>query len=362
MIMIDQPQHVVILFFEKSLLLEDSPVRQSQVLGLANQLSKQKFNVTLIIEYQDHKSVLDVLDLRVSRDINVRLIKKKDFFSTFVTSLRILCSANFDGCRPLIYTRNIWTSIASLVACWMKGYQYIYDIRGDISAESKYKKDPFFKTISFSALHIISITRARIIMTVSSALTNKTKEWFLGKIIHTIPCLTNARAFTLQDREAVRQKLKFQESDVVFIYSGGVAPYQRLDLTIKMFNALSKQNESYKFLLLTHKQLSNTNQGFFPEILSPNIICLQVAQHQVHQYLCASDIAFVIRDNHPLNISASPVKCAEYLSAGLALVATRDVGGYSSFIEEHDAGLIIDQYDNVDSVVNEIVRLVHANN
>ena len=54
------------------------------------------------------------------------------------------------------------------------------------------------------------------------------------------------------------------------------------------------------------------------------------------------------RDQSTTNRVAAPTKFAEYLSAGLKVLISKDLGDYSSFVLKHNCGTIIHDEKNVE--------------
>ena len=67
----------------------------------------------------------------------------------------------------------------------------------------------------------------------------------------------------------------------------------------------------------------------FPALRS-RITALSVPRDAVMRYLVACDVSFIIRERRLMNRVASPVKFAEYLAAGLAIVASPEIGDMST--------------------------------
>ena len=56
--------------------------------------------------------------------------------------------------------------------------------------------------------------------------------------------------------------------------------------------------------------------------------------------LSACDMGILIREDSVTNRVASPTKFAEYLSAGLQVIITNNIGDYSDFVKVHQCGII----------------------
>ena len=72
---------------------------------------------------------------------------------------------------------------------------------------------------------------------------------------------------------------------------------------------------------------------------------------EINAFLNAAELGIILRDDVMTNRVSSPTKLAEYLLAGLPVLASDHIGDYSDFIRRHNLGFI---------VANEIDRLVAA--
>jgi glycosyltransferase involved in cell wall biosynthesis len=98
-----------------------------------------------------------------------------------------------------------------------------------------------------------------------------------------------------------------------------------------------------RFLLLT-----NDTPHSVPAVVGdlsdfgPRLRHMSLQRDQVPLALAAADAGFMLRDTRELNRVASPVKFAEYLAAGLAVVASPGTGEASGLIEQHRLGSLVD--------------------
>ena len=105
-----------------------------------------------------------------------------------------------------------------------------------------------------------------------------------------------------------------------------------------------------KFLLLTnddpHSHPLTIKEG---KIFGERLIHRKLKREDVPLVLASCDIAFMLREDRPLNRSASPVKFPEYLAAGLAVVASPGIGDISNLIVDENLGVLVDPNDIVKS-------------
>ncbi len=68
---------------------------------------------------------------------------------------------------------------------------------------------------------------------------------------------------------------------------------------------------------------------------------LWVDHKEVIDYLFMSDYGLLIREQSVTNKVASPVKFAEYLSCGLPVLISENLGDYTSFVKANGCGQVI---------------------
>ena len=139
-------------------------------------------------------------------------------------------------------------------------------------------------------------------------------------------CGVDTSTFNLYDTEKIlslRKELNVAD-DVVFIYAGAIQKWQKIDVSLSIFNTYHKHNPKSKFIILTRN--INAVEKLLEELdmkdLRDALIIKSVKHEEVPLYLNASDIAFLIRDNVLLNQVASPTKLAEYLACGLPIITS----------------------------------------
>ncbi|MGH9418650.1 MAG: glycosyltransferase, partial [Thermoanaerobaculia bacterium] len=71
----------------------------------------------------------------------------------------------------------------------------------------------------------------------------------------------------------------------------------------------------------------------------------QVQRDDVPNYLRAADVALALVRPSYARQSMSPTKFAEYLAAGLPVIATSGIGDLDTHIEEGRVGVLLDRFD-----------------
>lgn len=152
----------------------------------------------------------------------------------------------------------------------------------------------------------------------------------------------------------IRNSLGINERKVL-IYAGSIVKYQCVDEMIHLFSELHHIDSSFYFLFLSaYNNYEAISKKMKDEGLDESSYKLMsVAQHDVYRYNCAADFGLLIRADHILNKVASPTKLAEYLMAGLPIIATELVGD----IKDVESDVIITPYNDLSNpeFINSIV-------
>ncbi len=127
------------------------------------------------------------------------------------------------------------------------------------------------------------------------------------------------------DRRVIRAELGYKDDDVVFVYSGGMHAWQKVEDSVRFFSKYHQVNDKAKLLVLTKDQegFNNILDKIGENSLKEYITIKSLGYKDVPKYLNASDVAFLLRDNHVMNAVASPTKLSEYMACGLPVISTR---------------------------------------
>ena len=167
-----------------------------------------------------------------------------------------------------------------------------------------------------------------------------TKYQFRPQQYAVIPCtLSNffGSYFTSKsDLEQARQKAGFQAGDIILMFSGSSAGWQSFELIDDILYRLFLENEQLKLIFLSNEKPDSSKifQSF------PDRIVMQwLKPEEVKNRMCLADYGILIREKSVTNQVASPVKFAEYLSCGLQVLISDQIGDFSRFVEEQACGI-----------------------
>ena len=156
-----------------------------------------------------------------------------------------------------------------------------------------------------------------------------------------VSCSTDAsRGLTaFRSRDEYRRNLGVEERFVV-AFCGSAPPWQMLEQTLTMFNFIREVRPEAHLLVVTTDVAAwsrAADDGAIP-VSSRTIVSVRHAE--VPRYLAAADVGLMLRNRNVVNLVASPVKFAEYLSCGVPVILTQDIGDCSSLVEREKIGLV----------------------
>jgi glycosyltransferase involved in cell wall biosynthesis len=332
---------VVLIGVDHGLSIDNSPVLKSQLLGAAVSLTNGGYTVGLLANLDRHDSApLAQLHQQLA---HVRTVHSRALPMMIFSSAWQLYLLNRKHSISTLYVRGIWGAIiARLAFPFFDGPELIYDFRGDIVAEAKYTGTSGPRLLVLRLLTQLAIRSANSHMSVSREGARKLEKTYRSSKVTVIPSSTDIQKFESahESRSEIRAKLGFEDDDVVLVYAGGLARYQMIPEMLSVWAELAQPG--IKFLLLTSKQPGhNIGTSELDALIPDGTIVQSLDPEDVPAYLAAADIGFLLRQPDPLNSVASPVKFAEYIAAGLAVVTSPALDDASTQVTENELGVVM---------------------
>lgn len=181
--------------------------------------------------------------------------------------------------------------------------------------------------------------------------------------LYVVPCNINVDHidFNINIREKIRQEQKIEGKNV-FIYNGSFTSYQCIEEMVEFFKKIRLVNKNSFFIFLI---TSNHNKvlALFKkkEIPLESFVIKSVPHKEVKNYQMASDYGIIIRNDSLVNKVASPTKLFEYLSTGLKIVGTNNIGD----INEIPTEKFLFDYDSLfdkDSIFENVIDKFYVTN
>ena len=159
--------------------------------------------------------------------------------------------------------------------------------------------------------------------------------------IHIVPCAVQMADYTSEDlkqfRKDAREKYRISDDEILFVYSGGVSPWQCIEQTVEIFKQIKLNDTENKCKLL----ILSGNLEYIRKFEDEYIIIDSLPAHLIPSTLPCADFAFMLREDYVTNNVAYPNKFLEYTSSGLKIIATPFVYDVAEQIKEYDLGYIL---------------------
>jgi len=269
--------------------------------------------------------------------------------------LVIHCRGHLNAYRGLLFKRENLELIA-----------VIADLRGAVSDEVGQGRGLVAKGFSrylrnfYQRIERQIVEGADAILCVSNAFKQFLQTRYDVKNLMTIPTYVDTSRFSFSPslRQLYREKLRIVDRTVL-AYSGGVAPWQRIEDTIDLFIEL-KENAADLFMLFLTPEPTRLRKMIGGKIHPNDFTVLQVPHREVPGYLSAADIGVLLREDRLTNHVAAPIKFSEYMCCGLPCILSKNIGDTALVIREGGAGIVLDPEEKVPTV-SEIRRLLALN-
>ena len=171
---------------------------------------------------------------------------------------------------------------------------------------------------------------------------------------YTVPCATSSLSIDaehyLEYRKQYRKKYGISDDEIVFIYSGGISPWQCIEETILLYKRLQcliKQKSRLIIFSFNIDSIMNLLAG-------TNTIFDSYTPDKLVQALCAGDYAMMLRHDNLTNNVAFPNKYLEYVQSGMSIITTTYVYEIAEQIKQYDLGVLYDMSEDISKLVSYI--------
>ncbi|UTW62721.1 hypothetical protein KFE98_00780 [bacterium SCSIO 12741] len=247
--------------------------------------------------------------------------------------------------RPkTILARNI---LAAHIAKGVKGAQVIFDGRGAIWKEAEEYNifDQALSNEEVKRMETEAVHQSAFRLAVSNQLVAYWKK-YLGYTQNNhvvVPCTLSTHHLD-EAGGVTRKDLGWSDDSVVLVFSGSLAGWQSLDDLYNPLEALlEKQHEACLMFLSKENELTQRLEQKF----SGRVKRFWLDHKQVFSYLSLADYGLLLRSPSITNKVASPVKFAEYLSAGLQVLISSDIGDFSESTQKEKLGHVLKSFDDL---------------
>lgn len=148
-----------------------------------------------------------------------------------------------------------------------------------------------------------------------------------------IPSCTNFDSILMEEKYNNKE-------DIIIIFSGSSSKWHSFKEMVSHFENFLYYSPRIKIIILSKINFNIAELiNKFPKRVSQDWI----DSSKISNILKKADYGFVYRTQTKTNCVASPVKIAEYLSCGLKLLISNNLGDYSSLVKNNNLGFNLDE-------------------
>jgi len=352
---------VLAVIMDVGLMLENTSVFQSQVGEQLIALQSMGIKTGLLAVSSDRVRFEAVIGTRL-RDagVFVALVDAGGVLATLWRLVRELRRVRRDALVRSMYVRGLWGPIIIALAHPLKRLRFVYDVRGSTGDETSAIGTHRLKRRVYLSLESWGMRRAAHVVAVTKYLAETVAAEQGLSTVDVIPSCVDSDALYVPPATvaSLREKLGYSPQEIVFVYSGGLAHYQQVPAMLALWRRFLSEPD-VRFLLLTNDELhTRVGVGDLSDF-GKRLHRLSVSRTQIPAMLATGTIGFMLRDSRELNRAASPVKFAEYLAAGVAVVASPSTGDASDRVARLGIGVLVDpdQLDEGETQVKQLLRI-----
>ncbi|MBF2066083.1 MAG: glycosyltransferase [Calothrix sp. C42_A2020_038] len=264
----------------------------------------------------------------------------------FYISLIILLEA-IKGKVQIIHAQNHVVGLYTLFTKIITKKCVVLDVHGVRFAERIYKKrkrleEYLWLDVIANYLEVWILKKYDGLIFVSEAMakfyncTDKTRY-------KVVPCCVNTNKFKIFEKSEVLLKSRLDISErFIVTYSGTFFTiWQEPDDILQIFKEIKSKITNAYLLILSGDDCEKIKQFIFSKgILEKDFAVYKLKHDLVPQWLSISNLGLLIRRPSVVNYAASPTKFGEYLSCGVPVIISENVGDFSQLVSELQIGLI----------------------
>jgi glycosyltransferase involved in cell wall biosynthesis len=245
----------------------------------------------------------------------------------------------------ILHCRSLFPGIIALIVkiFYKKRIKIIYDNRGVYIDEKIYKghwNANGIKEIVTRKLEKLLIKKCTAQVVVS----NYFKSYIIEK---NLQYTTNIKekTFVITNGTKIDESRIFIEKDrsrITGVFVGSAAKWQNLDGVINLIKISQNINKSLYFKIISYNIEVFENAIKQSGLDNSRIELMHVESHKIQAIIASSSFGVLLREDNLINNVASPLKFAEYLSAGLPILISKGIGDTEEVIKKYNIGVIVE--------------------
>lgn len=340
-----------------------NPILYSQGLPFLNNISRkgwncyiltfeinneEKYTSTTMLEYERYNSVeeLDFIQVYItlSRIIPTTL---KMLTKGLITSYKIIKSNNIQIIHARSFLPALIAVTLKVIFFRKKDLKVIYDTRGAFIDEWL-----FIKNRSENSMLAKFAKYVEKLLLQHSDKIIAVSEFYKNYIINTFSQSSNFdrkvnyipnRTFIINEEPNSNFNIsKNAGTEVIGVFSGSAAPWQGVENLFELIYVSYQNQLKMKFKIITYEPEKIKNQHkIVKDMLSSTLQIINLNSLETKKILKQCSFGILPRDKNFINLASSPLKFAEYLAAGLPVLAGEGIGDTEEIINKYNVGVII---------------------
>ena len=252
----------------------------------------------------------------------------------------------------VVHAHNLYSTALALSARPFYGYKVLLDYHGRIPEEYVYLGkggEPSRKALE--GLERWAVNHSDHIVAVSERLRRYLKDRYKApdSKFSVVPCCADADTFRWDPsrRDAVRSNMKL-DGKLVCTHVGSFFEWYDHELLLNLFAGIQRNVANAHLLVLT-SATEKTREYLSRRLPAESFTVMNAPHDEIPPLLNASDVGFLLLRSSPNIETCSPTKFSEYLSCGLPVIITPQVGDFSALVAERGVGVVVTNTGSVDS-------------
>jgi glycosyltransferase involved in cell wall biosynthesis len=257
----------------------------------------------------------------------------------------------------LVHARAYIPAAIALALKRKFGIKMIFDVRGLMAEEyvdAKHWPEGGlrYRVTKATERRILKSTDA--VVTLTERIWPIIKEWkgLKGRDVPhaVIPCCVDLSLFTFKEQERAKSRAELGLDDrFTFVYSGSLDGWYLTEEMADFFASVVRKRSDAHLLWLTTGSRERVRQLMSARGINEDHFSIRtVTPKEMPSYLAAGDVGLSFIKRCFSKLASSPTKNGEYLACGLPIVINSGIGDSDGLVDESQAGILIDNFNEQD--------------